>query len=1220
MTKAPAVLRRRRWGWALASAWLLAALMALGLFWVEHAKSVQALLERNLSTLAISWQAIQALQRNTVVTYFEEYVEQPRTMALLQAAQDPAQIDAARLQLFRHLSPAYARMVERGLRQFHFHRPNGDSFLRFHHPARFGDNLLAVRASIRIANTELEPVFGFEVGRVVSGYRSLFPIIDEQGRHLGSVEFSLPFKTLLEELQALMPRHAFQLLLHQQRQRDILFDEQQGLYAAWPASAAFLIEDPHRLRADSPPPLPAAIEPLIARLGERPALIERLRQGQPQAFRLRADHRHHYAVLAIPVRDPGEAEVGMLVAYVVEPGLSALDQALLVRVIGTWLALLVVALVLFFLLRALDEKLSERHRLKVIADTLGQGLYLTDAEHRIVTANPYAQDLLGYSDRDLVGQSPHELFHHHENKESAGMAVGGAEPPCPIIQKLRAGQEYRKETAFRRADGDCFEVLVVARPLMQNGSFAGAVTLFENIHERKQAEARLQLAASVFEHTHEGIVITDAQAKIIDVNAAFTRITGYPREDVLGRNPHLLNSGRHPKAFYQQMWQILQTQGRWSGEIWNRRQNGAEYAELLTISTVYDAAGQIQRYIAVFLDISAQKKHRQAIDAISQTIAAEYSVESILATTCKHLGEALGADRALVYDIDFKQQLIIGLHEWLNPAHPNMPSSIGRYPLATFRSGVTYIRQQRTWLVSHADAIHPALSADGSAAILHERMHIGSLFWYPFSLREDGYHLLVFNWLNPQPVPDEHQLGFITSAAGLAELALNKIRMLEQHQQQLQQIAHFDSLTGLPNRVLLIDRLRQAMAQTSRRGERMAVVYLDLDGFKAVNDTHGHAAGDRLLIGVAKRLTGVLREGDLLARLGGDEFAVVFMDVPPLEASLPLLQQLLLAAAEPHHEQGLQLQVSASLGACLYPQTEPVDADQLLRQADQAMYQAKLTGKNRYHLFDDAYDRQLRERHEGRECIRHALARQEFVLYYQPKVDMRDGRVIGAEALIRWQHPERGVLPPGVFLPLIANDPLIVALGDWVIEAALAQVSAWRAAGLVLPVSVNVDALQLAQADFIAKLSAALARYPQAHPSDLELEVLETSALEDIVAVTKTLRAVQALGLSLALDDFGTGYSSLSYLKRLPVETIKIDQSFVRDMLDDPDDLAILEGIISLAAAFRRQVLAEGVETAAHSERLLQLGCTLGQGYAIARPMPADDISSWCATRRVGPA
>ncbi len=873
---------------------------------------------------------------------------------------------------------------------------------------------------------------------------------------------------------------------------------------------------------------------------------------------------------------------------------------------GTGLALLIVAVAVFFLLRALDEKLGERNRLKVITDTLGQGLYLTDADHRIVTANPYAQHLLGYSEAELQGQSPHELFHSHEDNDFEPASH------CPIIRTVRSGQEYRDETVFRRADGRLFETQVVSRPLRQNGYFVGAVTVFDDIHHRKQAEARLHLAASVFEHANEGIIITDAQANIIETNKAFTRITGYCREEVLGQNPRILSSGRQNRAFYEQMWQTLQTQGHWVGEIWNRRKNGQVYAQLKTITAVCNAQGQVQHYIGLLLDISAQKKHQQAIDAIAHTIAAEDNVERILATTCHHLGEALAADRALVYDIDFKGEQIIGLHEWLNPNQPSIRSSIGRYPLKVFGNGVTYMRQQRTWLLSHADALHPALLEDGSAAILHHQMSIGTLFWYPFSLRCDGYHLLVLNWLDRQPDPDEQQRGFIAAAARLTELAQNKIRLLEQHQQQLHQIAHYDPLTGLANRALLVDRLRQSMAQTERRGEQIVVACLDLDGFKSINDTHGQEVGRQLLVSVAQRLQRILRQGDTLARLSGDEFVMVFNDLPSLEACLPLLQRLLDTIAQPPYDRGLQ--VTASLGASVYPQAEPVDADQLLRQADQAMYQAKLAGKNRYHLFDVTQDQQLREYHEQRQRIRHALAHQEFRLYYQPKVNMRTGAVIGAEALIRWQHPERGLLAPGAFLPFIDQHPLMVELGDWVIETALAQISAWRAAGLALPVSVNVDALQLAQPDFIAKLAAALARHPEVPPSDLELEILETSTLEDITHVSDTLRAGQALGVSFALDDFGTGYSSLNYLKRLPVATLKIDQSFVRDMLDDPNDLAILKGIISLAEAFGRQVIAEGVETATHSERLLELGCALGQGYAIARPMGVEHILSWCAS------
>ncbi|MCG8124810.1 MAG: EAL domain-containing protein, partial [Candidatus Thiodiazotropha taylori] len=524
--------------------------------------------------------------------------------------------------------------------------------------------------------------------------------------------------------------------------------------------------------------------------------------------------------------------------------------------------------------------------------------------------------------------------------------------------------------------------------------------------------------------------------EILDVNAAFTRITGYTREEVLGKNPSILKSGKHDPEFYEDLWRSLIEQGNWSGEIWNRRKNGEIYPESLTISAVRSPDGQVQRYVALFSDIRAQKEH----------------------------------------------------------------------------------------------------------------------------------------------------------------------------QSQLEHVAHYDALTGLPNRVLLDDRLRQAMLQASRRDTQLALVYLDLDGFKEVNDDYGHDVGDRLLVTLADRMNNAVREVDTLARLGGDEFVALLADLPDVDTTLPWLKRLLNAIAEPVNDEVGMLQVSASLGVSFYPQAEPIDADQLLRQADQAMYQAKLAGKNRYHLFDAAQDRDLRGQHESVERIRVALEAHEFTLHYQPKVDMRRGRVIGVEALIRWQHPEEGLLYPDSFLPIISNHPLMLELGDWVIESALQQIVVWRTAGISLPVSVNVDAMQLDQADFIDKLGTALARHPQVESGDLELEILATSALEDINRVSQVMQDVQSLGVGFALDDFGTGYSSLTYLKRLPIQTLKIDQSFVRDMLDDPEDLTILDGTLSLAISFRRQVIAEGVESEAHGELLLQLGCELGQGYAIARPMPAAQI------------
>jgi len=442
------------------------------------------------------------------------------------------------------------------------------------------------------------------------------------------------------------------------------------------------------------------------------------------------------------------------------------------------------------------------------------------------------------------------------------------------------------------------------------------------------------------------------------------------------------------------------------------------------------------------------------------------------------------------------------------------------------------------------------------------------------------------------------------------------ITALKKHKEQLEYIAYYDALTALPNRLLLADRMNQAMAQARRYGQRLAVGYLDLDGFKEINDNHGHEAGDQLLARVATLMRQALREGDTLARLGGDEFVAVLLDMADIEVCQPVLARLLTAAAQPIPIKDHTLQVSASLGVTFYPQAEEVDTDQLLRQADQAMYQAKMAGKNRHHIFDAEQDCSVRGRHESLERISSALSAGEFVLYYQPKANMRTGAVIGAEALIRWQHPESGLLPPAHFLPVIENHPLSIELGEWVIDSALTQMALWQAAGLRIGVSVNIGARQLQQAGFVERLRALLAAHPEVRPNDLELEVLETSALEDLTQVAQIIKTCQEIGVIVALDDFGAGYSSLTYLKRLPVTHIKINQRLIGGILDNADDPVLLEGILSLATAFRLQVIAEGVETVEHGAMLLQLGCESAQGYGIAHPMPADELPGWAAAWR----
>jgi diguanylate cyclase (GGDEF)-like protein/PAS domain S-box-containing protein len=558
--------------------------------------------------------------------------------------------------------------------------------------------------------------------------------------------------------------------------------------------------------------------------------------------------------------------------------------------------------------------------------------------------------------------------------------------------------------------------------------------------EKEKLADELALAAQVFTHSREGILITDADGIIIEINDAFTNITGYSREDSLGKNPSFLQSECQSAEFYSSMWETISATGEWYGEVTNKRKCGEEYPEIMTICAVHNDAGELQNYLAMFGDMSQMK---------------------------------------------------------------------------------------------------------------------------------------------------------------------SKIKKLEH-------ITHYDLLTNLPNRVLLAERLTKAMLQSKRRQHSLAVVFLDLDGFKQINDSYGHHLGDELLIALSIRMNGVLHEGDTLARFGGDEFVAVLTDLAEVEDCKLALERLLRAALEPVALGHLVLSVTASIGATLYPQ-DNVSADSLIRHADQAMYVAKESGKNRYHLFDTAGYDAIKLQLDNLKAIRSALDKHQFVLHYQPKVNMRTGMVVGVEALIRWQHPKRGLLNPFEFLPLIEDNPMSIEMGEWVIDRVLRQISQWQTRGLFLPkgISVNIAAMQLQQPDFTKRLTGLLAAYSDVDARYLELEVLETSALDDVIQISTTMKDCMALGVNFSLDDFGTGYSSLTYLRRLPASLIKIDQSFVRDMLINADDLAIVEGVIALAKSFKREVIAEGVETIEHGTTLLQLGCELAQGYGIARPMPASDVPAW---------
>jgi diguanylate cyclase (GGDEF)-like protein/PAS domain S-box-containing protein len=523
---------------------------------------------------------------------------------------------------------------------------------------------------------------------------------------------------------------------------------------------------------------------------------------------------------------------------------------------------------------------------------------------------------------------------------------------------------------------------------------------------------------------------------------------------------------------------------------------------------------------------------------------------------------------------------------------PEYPKLVG-YDPAEYRSGLH--GWQDSLHPDDHDAVMDAYQksiSEGRALSLEYRRHTKDGDWLWFNTTAE-----IVEWSSSQ-----QPLRLIGIHTDITER--------KQAEEKLERSAHYDVLTNVPNRVLLADLLSKAIMQCQRRNQLLAVAFLDLDGFKAVNDTHGHKVGDELLIAFSQRMKEALREGDTLARIGGDEFIAVMGDLEKSEDSTPVLERLLKTTITPFFLGDLVVRVSTSIGVAFYPH-DGLDADQLMRHADQAMYDAKRAGKNRYHLFDIAQDNAVKVKLETIDDISSAMDRCEFVLHYQPKVNMHTGEVIGLEALLRWQHPVHGLVTPLEFLPAIEGHAVSLKLGEWVIDTALTQISQWLSIGVYLTVSVNVSAYQLHQVNFTNRLAGLLAAHPEVPPHCLELEILETSALHNISQVSTTMNSCHKLGVHFALDDFGTGYSSLTYLKRLPANLIKIDQSFVRDMLEDTDDLAIVEGVVGLAKAFHRDVIAEGVETIAHGVALLQLGCELAQGNGIARPMPSGDIPEW---------
>ncbi|MDY0105834.1 MAG: EAL domain-containing protein [Giesbergeria sp.] len=673
-----------------------------------------------------------------------------------------------------------------------------------------------------------------------------------------------------------------------------------------------------------------------------------------------------------------------------------------------------------------EERLKNAVILRLHHKALGsisQGVLIVDAQGNATFANAALCAITGYPEDEILGRPPEFLWTDADSRAALWDSAG---VPCTLPGKRRDGTPF------------WFEATV---SLVQDnqGEATHRVVVLRDITENRRIEQEMRIAATAFESLH-GMIVTDANGIILRVNRAFTRMTGYAPEEVIGHTPAMFKSGRHDADFYIGMWQSLADRGAWFGEIWDRRKNGEVYPLLQSISAVRGDDGQVTHYVAAFSDISERKE------------------------------------------------------------------------------------------------------------------------------------------------------------------AEEKIRHL----------AFYDPLTRLPNRRLLLDRLQQAMVLGGRTGHHGALLFIDLDQFKSLNDTLGHDVGDLLLMEVARRLQEAIRASDTAARLGGDEFVVMLEDLAPdtteaAEQARVVAQKVLAALNQPYQLAGHELRSTPSIGVTLFA-GQRTSIDELMRQADLAMYQSKSAGRNALHFFDPQMQAAISQRVQLDTDLRASLERGDFRLHYQAQVNAR-GKLVGAEALLRWEHPQRGTVLPGEFIGLAEETGFIVPLGKWVLEAACRQLAQWAsdAETADLMLSVNVSARQFQQDGFVPSVLEVLQK-TGARPERLRLELTESLLLNDVESVIEKMTLLKQQGIGFALDDFGTGYSSLAYLRRLPLDVIKIDRSFVRDILIDLNVASIAHYIVTLARNLGLTVVAEGVEQAGQYEFLVGQGCTGYQGYYFGRPVPAEEL------------
>jgi diguanylate cyclase (GGDEF)-like protein/PAS domain S-box-containing protein len=774
----------------------------------------------------------------------------------------------------------------------------------------------------------------------------------------------------------------------------------------------------------------------------------------------------------------------------------------------------------------------------------------------ITSWNRAAEKMYGYTAAEAIGRHLSFLLPPERQAETRALMerIGNGLPvECLETQRLTKA-------------GCVLDVSLSISPIRDaSGQVTGASAIARDITLRKRSEEQLKLQSAALEAAANAIVITDFDGTIVWVNRAFSVMTGYSEKEVLGRNPRLLKSEEQPESYYATLWSTISSGAVWKGEIVKRRKDGTTYIEEMTITPVTrNVSNPANKYfVAITQDISERKRSEEML----QNSENKYRV--------------LFEDAADA--------------NWLMDETGFLDCNSAALEMFGYSAGAPML---------HPADISPPNQPDGTGSRTAADQKIAAAFLHGKNR---------FEWLhqrkNGNVFPAEVCLTALTLSGRPTLLAtVRDITDRKVAEERIQYLAYYDALTGLPNRTLLQDRLAKTLAGARRQKDKVALLFLDLDGFKNINDSLGHSVGDLLLQEVAERLKTWGREQDTVARLGGDEFFIMLTNVKDVPDAAVAAERLMDAMTAEFVVQGHFLKVSCSIGISIFPE-HGTDCETLIKNADAAMYNAKECGRSNFRFFTEDMNTQIVERLTLENSLRLALGREELFLLYQPQMDMATGRVTGLEALLRWQHPELGLVPPDKFIRIAENSGLIVPIGEWVLRTACAQARQWQQEGLPgVTVAVNVSAIQFRQEGFCGFIRNVL-RDTGLAAQYLELELTESLLLANADLMLSVIQELKAMGLTLAIDDFGTGYSSFAYLRQFRVSRLKIDRLFIRDVATNPDDAAITAAIISMAKSLRLKVIAEGVEDEAQMSFLLAHHCDEIQGYYFSKPLAVDRVA-----------